>query len=166
MRGPHHTGMMLIAGFKVLKGFLLLIVGLGLLRLVHAEIATLFSQLLETLHLNADSRILHSLLLMVDALQPQSVLVMSLVILVYAALLLTEGVGLWLELSWAAYLTIVSNSLFVPFELYEIVERITALRVAVLLVNVVIVLYLIRQVKHHTLRSSHGSSALTAKNAG
>jgi hypothetical protein len=35
--------MALIAGFKVVKGLLLLLVGLGLLKLVHAEIATLFS---------------------------------------------------------------------------------------------------------------------------
>src|SRR5438094_957084 len=114
MTKQHHTGMALIAGFKVAKGVLLLLVGLGLLKLVHAEIATLFSQLLEALHLNADSRILHNLILKVDALQPHSVLVISLVSMAYAALLLTEGVGLWFEFSWAAYLTVISTSLF-PF---------------------------------------------------
>ncbi len=155
MTKQHHTGMELIAGFKVAKGVLLLLVGLGLLKLVHAEIATLFSQLLEALHMNADSRILHNLVLKVDALQPHSVLMMSLVSMAYAALLLTEGVGLWLEFSWAAYLTVISTSLFLPFELYEVVERITALRIGVLLLNLVIVLYLVKQLKHHTLRSRY-----------
>ena len=156
MTKQHHTGMVLIAGFKVAKGVLLLLVGLGLLKLVHAEIATLFSQLLEALHLNADSRILHNLVLKVDALQPHSVLAISLVSMAYAALLLTEGVGLWFEFSWAAYLTVISTSLFLPFELYEVVERITTLRIGVLLLNLVIVLYLVRQLKHHALRSRHG----------
>jgi len=155
MTKQHHTGMALIAGFKVAKGVLLLLVGLGLLKLMHAEIATLFSQLLEALHLNADSRILHNLVLKVDALQPHSVLVISLVSMTYAALLLTEGVGLWFEFSWAAYLTVISTSLFLPFEFYEVVERITALRIGVLLLNLVIVLYLVRQLKHHALRSRH-----------
>ena len=155
MTKQHHTGMALIAGFKVAKGVLLLFVGLGLLKLVHAEIATLFSQLLEALHLNADSRILHNLVLKVDALQPHSVLVISLVSMAYAALLLTEGVGLWFEFSWAAYLTVISTSLFLPFEFYEVVERITTLRIGVLLLNLVIVLYLVRQLKHHALRSCH-----------
>ena len=155
MTKQHHTGMALIAGFKVAKGVLLLLVGLGLLKLVHADIATLFSQLLEALHLNADSRILHNLVLKVDALQPHSVLVISLVSMAYAALLLTEGVGLWFEFSWAAYLTVISTSLFLPFELYEVVERITTLRIGVLLLNLVIVLYLVRQLKHHALRSRH-----------
>ena len=155
MTKQHHTGMALIAGFKVAKGVLLLLVGLGLLKLVHAEIATLFSQLLEALHLNADSRILHNLILKVDALQPHSVLVISLVSMAYAALLLTEGVGLWFEFSWAAYLTVISTSLFLPFELYEVVERITTLRIGVLLLNLVIVLYLVTQLKHHALRARH-----------
>src|SRR5205823_12012961 len=155
MTKQHHTGMVLIAGFKVAKGVLLLLVGLGLLKLVHAEIASLFSQLLEALHLNADSRILHNLVLKVDALQPHSVLVISLVSMAYAALLLTEGVGLWFEFSWAAYLTVISTSLFLPFEFYEVVERITVLRIGVLLLNLVIVLYFVKQLKHHALRARH-----------
>ena len=74
----HHTGMAVIAVFKVVKGLLLLFLGLGLLKLVHAEIATLFSLLIEALHLNADSRLVHSLVLKVDALQPHSVLLAGL----------------------------------------------------------------------------------------
>ena len=149
--------MALIAGFKLLKGTLLLAVGFGLLKLVHADIATLFSQLLETLNLDDHSRLLHALLLKVDALQPKNVLTMSVVSLAYAGLLLTEGLGLWFERAWAAYLTVIATSLFIPFELYEIVKRITVPRIGVLLLNLVIVLYLISQLKHHTLRSKHAA---------
>src|SRR6185295_2557342 len=99
----HHTGLAVIAVFKVVKGLLLLLLGLGLLKLVHAEIATLFS-------------------LLIDALQPHSVLLAGLVSLGYAGMLLVEGIGLWLEFTWAAYLTVVSTSLLLPFELYEVIE--------------------------------------------
>ncbi|MCS6306328.1 MAG: DUF2127 domain-containing protein [Nitrospira sp.] len=51
--------------------WLLFLVGLGLLKLMHADIATLFSHLIEALHLHADSRIIHALVLKVDALQLQ-----------------------------------------------------------------------------------------------
>ena len=149
----HHTGLAVIAVFKVVKGLLLLLLGLGLLKLVHAEIATLFSLLIEALHLNADSRLIHALVLKVDALQPHSVLLAALVSLGYAGMLLVEGVGLWLEFTWAAYLTVVSTSLLLPFELYEIFEQVSILRVGVLLLNLAIVLYLISQLKRHTLRS-------------
>jgi len=46
----HQTGFAAIAVFKLEKGALLLLVGLGLLKLMHADIATLFSRLIETLH--------------------------------------------------------------------------------------------------------------------
>jgi len=79
-------------------------------------------------------------------------------------MLLVEGVGLWLEFTWAAYLTVVSTSLLLPFELYEVIDQVSILRVGVLLLNLIIVLYLISQLKRHTLRSrlhppGHGSVA-------
>ena len=149
----HQTGLAVIAVFKVVKGLLLLFLGLGLLKLVHAETATLFSLLIEALHLNADSRLIHALVLKVDALQPHSVLLAGLVSLGYAGMLLVEGIGLWLELTWAAYLTVVSTSLLLPFELYEVIEQVSILRVGVLLVNLVIVFYLVSQLKRHTFHS-------------
>lgn len=148
----HQTGMAAIAVFKLVKGALLLLVGLGLLELMHAEIATLFSLLLEALHVNADTRWVHALVLKVDALQPHSVLMAGLVSLGYAALLLAEGIGLWLEVSWAAYLTVASTSALVPFEIYELVERVSFARISLLVVNLAIVLYLVRQLRKHTLR--------------
>lgn len=149
----HHAGLAVIAVFKVVKGLMLLLLGLGLLKLVHAEIATLLSLLIEALHLNADSRLIHALVLKVDALQPHTVLLAGLVSLGYAGMLLVEGVGLWLELTWAAYLTVVSTSLLLPFELYEVVEQVSVLRVSVLLLNLVIVFYLVSQLKRHAFRS-------------
>ena len=149
----HHTGLAVITVFKVVKGLLLLLLGLGLLKLVHAEIATLFSLLIEGLHLNADSRLIHALVLKVDALQPHTVLLAGFVSLGYAVMLLVEGIGLWLELTWAAYLTVVSTSLLLPFELYEVIEQVSSLRVGVLLLNLVIVFYLVSQLKRHTFRS-------------
>jgi uncharacterized membrane protein (DUF2068 family) len=153
-----HTGLAVIAVFKVVKGVLLLLVGLGLLKLVHAEIATLFSLLIEALHLNADSRLIHALVLKVDALQPNSVLLGGLVSLGYAGMLLVEGIGLWLEFTWAAYLTVVSTSLLLPFELYEVIEQVSILRIGVLLLNLVIGAYLVSQLRRHTLRTRTISS--------
>jgi hypothetical protein len=90
---PHQAGLAAIALFKLVKDTLLLLLGLGLLKLMHADIATLFSRLIETLHLNADSRIIHALVLKVDALQPHSVLMAGLVRLGYAGII-AGGVGL------------------------------------------------------------------------
>ena len=150
----HHPGIAAIAVFKLFKGSLLLLLGLGLLEVMHADIATLFSRLLEALHLKADIRWVHALVLKVDALHPHSILMAGLVSFGYAALLLAEGIGLWLEVSWAAYVTVVSTSALIPLELYELIVRVTLTRVLLLAVNLVIVVYLVRQLKHHTLRHS------------
>ncbi|MBX9658427.1 MAG: DUF2127 domain-containing protein [Nitrospiraceae bacterium] len=152
----HHAGLAAIAVLKMVKGVLLLFLGLGLLKLVHAEIATLFSLLIEALYLNADSWFIHGLVLKVDALQPHGVWIAGVISLGYAGLMLVEGVGLWLEFSWAAYLTVVSTSLLIPVELYEIIDRVTLLRVGALLLNLVIVGYLLSQLKHHHLRKRAG----------
>ena len=72
----------------------------------------------------------------------------------YAGLLLIiEGVGLWFEVSWAAYLTVISTSLLLPFEFDEVLQRVSALRIGVLLLNLVIVAYLVSQLKQHTLHT-------------
>jgi uncharacterized membrane protein (DUF2068 family) len=68
-------------------------------------------------------------------------------------MLLVEGIGLWLEFTWAAYLTVVSTSLLLPFELYEVIEQVSILRIGVLLLNLVIVAYLVSQLRRHTLRA-------------
>jgi len=67
--------------------------------------------------------------------------------------LLTEGIGLWLELWWAAYVTVVSTSALVPFEVYELIERVTLTRIILLVVNLVIVLYLVKQLKQHSSKN-------------
>ncbi|MDE3042517.1 MAG: DUF2127 domain-containing protein [Nitrospirota bacterium] len=148
---PHRPG--LDCGVQTRERPLLLLVGLRLLKLVHAEIATLFSLLLEALHLDADFRILHALVLKVNARQLHSVLVMGVISLSYAGLLLAQGVGLWLEASWPAYVTVISTSLLLPFEVYEVLQRVSALRIWVLLLNLAIVVYLISQLKQPTVHS-------------
>lgn len=84
------TAFAAIALFKLVKGMLLLLLGLGLFPLMHAKIATLCSRLIEALHLLADFRIIHALVLKVDGLQPYSVLMPSLVSLGNAGMLLLE----------------------------------------------------------------------------
>ena len=49
----------------------------------------------------------------------------------YAALFAVEGVGLWLGKRWAEWLTVVTTSLLIPIEIYEIVHKPTWERVVV-----------------------------------
>lgn len=64
-------------------------------------------------------------------------------LLAYAAIQLAEGIGLWSLRRWGEYLAVVATGAFLPLEVYELTEKITALRVGAFLVNLLLVVYLI-----------------------
>jgi uncharacterized membrane protein (DUF2068 family) len=68
---------------------------------------------------------------------------LALAALVYCGLEGTEAVGLWLERRWAEYLTAIATAGFIPFEIDELASRVTVLRVATLLINLVVLVYLV-----------------------
>ena len=61
----------------------------------------------------------------------------------YALLEGAEAYGLWFQRRWAEYLTFVATALFLPYELYELSNKITILRIGAFVVNVAILLYLL-----------------------
>ena len=141
-----------IATFKLLKGVLLLLAGAGFLRWVDPEIETALSPLLDTLHLSLHTRLLHAATLHVQALQPHSLLMMGLISLTYATLLFVEGFGLWIEASWAAYLTVFSMSVLLPSELHAVAHEVSVTGLVIVAANVAIVGYLLNRLGMQTLR--------------
>ena len=64
-------------------------------------------------------------------------------VLAYGALELLEGVGLWLMKRWGEYVAVVGTAVFIPLEIYELVERVTWLRVVAFAFNVFAVVYIL-----------------------
>lgn len=64
-------------------------------------------------------------------------------LLVYALIELVEAVGLWLGKRWGEYFAVVATSFGLPIEIYELTDRITAVRIGALVINVGLVLYLV-----------------------
>ncbi len=64
-------------------------------------------------------------------------------VLLYALLQLTEATGLWLLKRWGEYVAVIGTSLFLPLEIYELIEKITVIRIGALLINIVAVIYLV-----------------------
>ena len=65
----------------------------------------------------------------------------------YGAVFAAEGIGLYLRKHWAEYFTIVTTSLFIPLEVYELARHVTATRIVVGIMNVLIVWYLVLRVR-------------------
>jgi uncharacterized membrane protein (DUF2068 family) len=62
---------------------------------------------------------------------------------VYAVVESVEAVGLWHERRWAEYLTVVATVGFLPFEVLELIDRVTVLRLGALVVNLAVLAYLL-----------------------
>jgi uncharacterized membrane protein (DUF2068 family) len=74
---------------------------------------------------------------------PHTLTLVSLGVLAYGALELLEAVGLWLMKRWGEYVAVVGTAVFIPLEVYELLERVTWLRVVALALNVFAVVYIL-----------------------
>ena len=61
---------------------------------------------------------------------------------VYALIELVESAGLWLGKRWGEYFAMVATSIFLPYEVYDLAVKITWLRVAAFVINLLLVIYL------------------------
>jgi uncharacterized membrane protein (DUF2068 family) len=143
----------LIGIFKLVKGIGLLILGIGLLRLLHRDVAEVLTHWIEVFRLDLENRHIHGVLAKIFRVTPRQLRELSVGTFFYAGVFLTEGAGLLLRKHWAEYLTVVSTSLFVPLEVYEVYHRFTWIRVTVLALNVATVWYLAARIKRRKFRS-------------
>lgn len=142
-RDYSQRGLLLIGAFKLLKSAILIAVGIGALKFLHKDIAAEAANWIDSLDLDPNNPYVVRLLEKLSALDPHKLRALGLGTFLYAAIYLTEGVGLVLRKRWAEYVTIISTAGFIPLELYEIAKRVDFLRIAVLLINIAIVVYLI-----------------------
>jgi uncharacterized membrane protein (DUF2068 family) len=109
-----------------------------------------------------DSRIVRSIN---DAfsLSPTTLTWIAVGLLAYAALEAIEAVGLWQVKRWGEYFAVVATSVFLPLEIYELIERVTVLRLGAFAVNVAAVVWLVWSKRLFGLRG--GGAAYRAEHA-
>ena len=146
----HPRGLWLIAAFKFFKGLALLAVGIGTLNLIHKDVAAQIEEWIELLQVDPQNHYIHRILEKLSKLDARRLKELSVGTFFYSALFLTEGIGLGLRKRWAEYLTIVSTSLFIPLEVYELAKRGTPMKGILLLVNAAIVAYLVKELRRNT----------------
>jgi uncharacterized membrane protein (DUF2068 family) len=140
MKSPsHNTILRLIAVFKLFKATLLIIVAVGALNLLHRDVGKTVEHWVEASGLNPDGRFVTAAIEKASSLSPERIKALGLGSIIYAALFLTEGIGLWLRKRWAEWFTIIVTSSLVPMEIYEIHRHATPVKFAVLVINVAIV---------------------------
>lgn len=146
----------LIAVFKLIKALTLIVVGIGALRLAHDPNASdALTQMAAHLGFNPGGRYLDQALAKIANLPPRDFKDLGIGSFVYAALFLTEGLGLALAKPWAEWFTAIITGSLIPLEIFEIYRHPTIIKVIVLLLNIAIVAYLFIRIRNE--RSSSES---------
>jgi uncharacterized membrane protein (DUF2068 family) len=145
----HSRGLLLIAAFKLLKGFALIAVGIGALHLLHKDVATVVDHWINAFRVDPHNRFIHWLLAKVPLVDDQKLKELSVGTFIYAAVFLTEGTGLALRKRWAEYFTIITTGSFLPLEVYEIIHHVTAAKIVALVINIAVVVYLVWEIRRY-----------------
>jgi uncharacterized membrane protein (DUF2068 family) len=77
------------------------------------------------------------------SLKPETLAIVVVALCAYALLELVEAVGLWLLKRWGEYFAVIATSVFLPVEIYDLTNGLTATRVATFVINVAAVAYLV-----------------------
>lgn len=158
-RRHHDPGFLAIAILKLVKGALLLLLGIGTLSLLDKSVMAHVADWAHTTQIDLHSRILQKLLIKLGMARNRDLVLISGTSFFFAALLLTEGVGLLFEKVWAEYLTFVITGSFLPIEVYELTRRVTTPRVAVLTLNALVVAYLALRLQQRAMAKRRARAA-------
>jgi uncharacterized membrane protein (DUF2068 family) len=137
----------LIAVFKLIKAVLLIAVGVSALKLLHKDLARLLEHWVAILGLDPGEPYVDRALQKAANLTPNKIKGLGIGSFIYAALFLTEGIGLWLLKHWAEWFTVIITSSLVPIELYEIQRHPSPMKVVVLIINIAAVGYLLYRIR-------------------
>lgn len=143
-------GLRLIALLKFGKALLLIAAIYGAYRALDPALADTLQRWSETLTDRFERNLALRLVDWLDRLSQTSIDGVLVVTGLYTALVVLEGTGLWLRKRWGEWITVVSTSTLIPFEIWKLAQARNGHRLllaGVLVVNVAIVLYLYRELR-------------------
>jgi uncharacterized membrane protein (DUF2068 family) len=142
----------LLSLFEAGKGLLVLLVGAGLLSLIHKNTQQEAAEIVKIFHLNPARHYPEIFMNTLANLGDAHLWFLSISAILYSLIRFAEAYGLWNDRLWAIWFAVASAALFLPMELYELIETPTIIRIVILIMNILLVLYLFRLSRH---RASH-----------
>ena len=138
----------LLSLFEACKGLLVLLVGAGLLSLIHKNTQQDAEEIVKFFHLNPARHYPEVFINTIANLGNVRLWFLSISALLYSFIRFAEAYGLWYDRLWAIWFAVASSALFLPMELYELIETPTKVRFIILLMNILLVVYLYRSGRH------------------
>jgi Predicted membrane protein len=147
MKLKFNIGLKFLALFEAAKGMLVLLVGAGLLTLIHRNVQNEGADIVQFFHLNPAWHYPEIFLKTLSNINSANLWFLSVSAILYVIIRMAEAYGLWHDRAWAIWFAVASSALFLPIELFELYKRITIPRFLVLLLNIALILYLSRHIK-------------------
>lgn len=119
-----------------------MMLAIGALRLLHRDVQEWLAHLIDALRIDPDNHYVAALFAKAGLVKDRKLAQVSGLTFLYAALFLTEGIGLWFEKRWAEWLTVIVTGSFIPIEIYEVWKHCGPVRLIVLGLNLAVVIYL------------------------
>jgi uncharacterized membrane protein (DUF2068 family) len=147
-----------IGALKLFEAALFVLVGVGVLRLLHKDLVDEVARLLTAMHHDPEGRFASLLLDKVALVSPLRLKEISAAAFLHAGLDVLEGVGLIRRKIWAEFVTVGVSALFLPFEFVALAHHLTWIRIGITVVNVAVVVYLVFhvQMRLRERRHAHG----------
>jgi uncharacterized membrane protein (DUF2068 family) len=136
------SGIRVVSIFEATKGLLVLLAGCGLLAYIHQDLHLAAEELVRHIHLNPASRYPRIFIDLANNVSDGQLWIMAISALLYSVVRFIEAYGLWLLRPWAEWFGLLTGGIYIPIELFELIQKITWPRVTVLSVNAAIVAYL------------------------
>jgi uncharacterized membrane protein (DUF2068 family) len=139
-------GLKIIAAAKIVKGVALAGLSLGVFDLIHKDLAAVALHFVQVARISPENRYVALMLEKLGLVEPSTLKRLGELSALYAAILLVEGLGLWLGAAWAEYIVVISSGIFVPEECIATLHHFTWLRLSILILNGVILAYVVHLV--------------------
>ena len=154
-------GLYTIIALKLGKSLLLFGITLGIYSLMDQDLRWEFERFLRWVRLDPEHKFFVDLGARLQEMTPSNVRWIASGTLLYGLLLLVESIGMMFRVFWAAWLAIGETAFFVPIEVYDLMRDFSVAVFIILLVNMAIVWYLVKnrdRLFHHFAPSSTPSS--------
>jgi uncharacterized membrane protein (DUF2068 family) len=139
---PHIRVLRAVASLELIKGLIVLAGGFGILMLTHKDPGDVADWFLTVLHISPDHHFAQVFLDWADTLTETKLWVVAGAAAVYSTLRFIEAYGLWKARAWAEWIALVSGTLYLPFEIYKVMQNRNLFHVGVLAVNLAVVVYM------------------------
>jgi uncharacterized membrane protein (DUF2068 family) len=136
-------GIRMIAGAKIAKGAALACLSLGVFDLIHKDLTAIAQRFVQVARISPENKYVEIALEKLGLVEPSTLVRLGMLSALYASIQLIEGLGLWFGAAWAEYMVVVSTGIFVPEECIGILRHPTWLRLAILVLNAAILVYVV-----------------------